>query len=62
MFYSEIHQTLEVKRVGNGILLSVYLPYGGGSDDTDEQNSAPAESMACWEHKDVLQEERVQLC
>jgi len=43
-------------------LLYVYLPYGGGSDDTDEQNSAPAESVACWEHKDVLQEERVQLC
>lgn len=38
---------------------NVFLPYSGSRDDANEQNPAPAESMACWEHKDVLQEESV---
>ncbi len=38
-----------------------HLPYSRSSDDPDEQDPAPAESVACWEHEDVLQEECVQL-
>ncbi len=39
----------------------LHSPYGRSSDDPDEQDPAPAESVACWEDEDVLQEERVQL-
>lgn len=38
------------------------LPHGRSCDDTDEQDSTPAESVARRENENVLEEESVQLC
>ena len=39
-----------------------FSPDGWSRYYSDEQDPTPAERMACWEDKYVLQEERVQLC
>lgn len=38
------------------------VPYGGCSDDTNEEDATPAERVRGLEDEDVLEEERVQLC
>ena len=38
-----------------------FLPHGGSRDDANKEDSTTSECVACWEDKDVLQEERVQL-
>lgn len=37
------------------------IPYCWSCDDTDEQDSTPAKSMACRKDENVLKEECVQL-
>lgn len=39
--------------------LQRFLPHCGRGDDANEEDPTPAKGMACWEHKDVLQEERI---
>lgn len=38
------------------------IPHSGCSDDSNEEDTTPAERVRRLEDEDVLQEERVQLC
>lgn len=42
--------------------VSIILSYSGCSDDSDEEDTTPAERVRGLEDEDVLEEECVQLC
>lgn len=41
---------------------AVPLPHCRSRDDTDEEDSTPAQRVACRKNENVLEEECVQLC